>query len=320
MPIHAIHVNVGDSPASAEVATRGATGGAGRSGAPRLRAIPSKRPGVADVPLSPTAQQRFYAVHDALSIGARAVTGADDFERDLKRDEDELAEHELVQMQNDDGHDQGCVHERLCLRRRVLRRPDARAGRDAGAPCRSSQHGDTGTNALRSLSTSQASSSQGRESEAEVERSLLGPRVTATQETPSRPSRAGHPALHLYGLAEENSVPAFGDGDEDQEDRIEDPDSSPSPEAEAVPGLQRETEDEGPPDEYRVDENEAITGGELRPASQGTVNYSAAVTESTPNDEVRARVGRNQAATAGDNLRARAETSEPASVLLMQHM
>ena len=110
MPAHATPVSA-VPPAQGHSAGGGAGGGAPpRPTAPRLRAVPSTRPGVADVPISPTDQERFYQVHEALlSLGARAMTNADDFERDLKKDQDELELRELGKMQTGDNSRPGCV-------------------------------------------------------------------------------------------------------------------------------------------------------------------------------------------------------------------
>lgn len=113
MPVHATPVSADDAVPPAQGPRAGAGGGGGGAPprpTPRLRAVPSTRPGVADVPISPTDQERFYQVHDALlSLGARAMTNVDDFERDLKRDQDDLELQELENMQNGDDSRNGCV-------------------------------------------------------------------------------------------------------------------------------------------------------------------------------------------------------------------
>ncbi|GAA5876402.1 hypothetical protein JCM3774_005321 [Rhodotorula dairenensis] len=292
MSVHAISVSVGDSPAGVGPTPQrldaGGGDGAAHGGPLRLRTIPSTRPGVADVPLSPTGQQRFYAVHEALlSIGARAITGADDFERDLLKDEADRALLELVQMQNGDEHDNGSTQP---------------------AP-------GAATDGLCSLPASQASSSQSRGSEAEVERFLLGSRVTSTQEKSLPPSRAGRAAFHLYGLDEEDSGFVTGEGAEDQDDRIVDPDSSPpSLRADAVPSPKGETEDDGSPGNSPDHEGTPVGHGDLQFVSHETVTRFNPAAKSGPGEAVRARVGEKQVATAGNKAESAAEPSEPTDI------
>lgn len=56
----------------------------------RLKAIPSSRTGVADVPLSPTGQKRFYSVHDGLlAFGAKDFGSVDEIEVEVFREQEE---------------------------------------------------------------------------------------------------------------------------------------------------------------------------------------------------------------------------------------
>ncbi|EGU11767.1 Proteophosphoglycan ppg4 [Rhodotorula toruloides ATCC 204091] len=56
----------------------------------RLKAVPSSRAGVADVPLSPTGQKRFYSVHDGLlAFGAKKFGSVDEIEDEVLREQEE---------------------------------------------------------------------------------------------------------------------------------------------------------------------------------------------------------------------------------------
>ncbi|GAA5993434.1 hypothetical protein JCM10908_002188 [Rhodotorula pacifica] len=223
MPVHATPVSGADalagSPPAASSRSTASNSTSSSGGPPRLRAVPSTRPGVADVPISPKAQEKFYEVHDAmLAIGARPVTGADDFERDLKREEQEQGElQELVDVQNGSQKVDG-----------------------------SSQPVRAIAGSSRSLPASQTSSSS-RTSEREVERYLRPSTAATTQEKRSSPSKAGQPAFHLYGLDEAVEL---------ADDKIENPDSSPPPEAIGTRAEAGEVEDEGPPSEEEEEEEE----------------------------------------------------------------
>lgn len=101
MPAHAQLVTAADA------GQGGATsaGGALHTPTPRIRAIPSSLPGVADVPRDLEGQKRFYALRDRiLGLGARAVGTADDMEEDLKRTERSLEQRADEQSLGEDGH------------------------------------------------------------------------------------------------------------------------------------------------------------------------------------------------------------------------
>ncbi|BGP36007.1 hypothetical protein JCM10296v2_007859 [Rhodotorula toruloides] len=63
----------------------------------RLKAVPSSRTGVADVPLSPTGQKRFYTVHDGLlAFGAKEFGSVDEIEDEVLREQEEEEERRTL--------------------------------------------------------------------------------------------------------------------------------------------------------------------------------------------------------------------------------
>jgi hypothetical protein len=326
MPVHATPVSADDAvpPAQGPSAGGGGGGAPPRPTAPRLRAVPSTRPGVADVPISPKDQERFYQVHDALlALGARAMTGADDFERDLKRDQDELELQDHGKMQTGGDGRNGCVSypSLVTLPPKAARIHRSRCSPSrALAPNSSQQQVDIAVEALRSLPTSQASS-QSHTSEADVARMLLGagaaPSVT---EKPLPPSKAGQPAFHLYGLDEEDdSAQLYGDGAEDPEDQIENPDDpSPPPLPMASAGRDgKEVQDEGPPDDDETEEedddekSEPVSAGESRSASQETITHLAAANKPTARIKMRVPTVGSKLATTRERIKSVTAPVEP---------
>lgn len=326
MPVHATPVSADDAVPPAQGPSAGGGGGAPpRPTAPRLRAVPSTRPGVADVPISPTGQERFYQVHDALlSLGARAMTNADDFERDLKKDQDELELQELGNVQNGDDSRNGCVSYPSSVTPRPRPRsytPSRRSPIRALAPHSSQLQVDIAVEALRSLPTSQASS-QSHTSDADVARLLLGARAApSVTEKPLPPSKAGQPAFHLYGLDEEDdSVQLYGEGAEDPDDQIENPDDASPPPPPPMTGAGcdgKEVQDEGPPDDDETeednddDESQPVSTGESRSASQEMIAYLATANKPTARIKMRVPTIGSKLATAHDRMKSVTAPAEP---------
>ena len=191
----------------------------------------------------------------------------------------------------------------------------------AFAPYSSQQQVDIAVEALRSLPTSQASS-QSHTSDADVARMLLGARAALSViEKPLPPSKAGQPAFHLYGLDEEDDfVQLYGEGAEDPEDQIENPDDASPPPPPPMTGAGRdgkEVQDEGPPDDDETEEedddekSEPVSTGESRTASQETITHLA--TANKPNARIKMRVPTigSKLATAHDRMKSVPAPAEP---------
>lgn len=197
--------------------------------------------------------------------------------------------------------------------------PSRRSPSRAFAPNSSQQQVDIAVEALRSLPTSQASS-QSHTSDADVARLLLGARAApSVTGKPLPPSKAGQPAFHLYGLDEEDLAQLYGEGAEDPEDQIENPDEESPRLPPPVAGAGRdgkEVQDEGPPGDDETEEDddeksEPVSTGESRSASEETIAHLATANKPTARIKIRVPTAARKLATMHDRMKSVSAPAEP---------